>query len=122
MVALLSAGYFLVDGALVVRHFREHGPEPLIHALICNTFFVYCAVRRQLLYYAARLLFFELSTPFVQIRWFLHSLGLQKTKLYKMNGIAMIASFFVCRIFWGTSAPWHLLQPCTYCQQSTLCQ
>eukprot|EP00892_Ulva_mutabilis_P005252 jgi/Ulvmu1/3099/UM015_0139.1 len=102
MVVLLSAGYFLVDGAVVVRNFKEHGPEPLIHAIICSTFFVYCAVKRKLLYYAPRLLFFELSTPFVHVRWFLHSIGLQKSKLYKVNGIAMVGSFFVCRILWGT--------------------
>lgn len=103
-LTLVSAGYFLVDGTVVLKNLKEHGPEPLTHAVICITFFVYSAVRQQLQYYAPRVIFFELSTPFVHLRWFLYSLGLQKTKLYKANGLAMICSFTVCRMVWGTSA------------------
>lgn len=101
-LTLVSAGYFLVDGTVVLKNLKEHGPEPLTHAVICITFFVYSAVRQQLQYYAPRVIFFELSTPFVHLRWFLYSLGLQKTKLYKANGLAMICSFTVCRMVWGT--------------------
>lgn len=103
-LTLVSAGYFLIDGTVVLKNLKEHGPEPLAHAVICITFFVYSALKEKLQYYAPRVIFFELSTPFVQLRWFLHSLGLQKSKLYKINGLAMIGSFFVCRMVWGTSA------------------
>lgn len=113
MTAQLTGGYFIVDGAVVVRNFSEHGFQPLMHALISSAFFSYAVASRHLLYFTPRFLFFELSTPFVHLRWFLHSLQLQKTKLYKINGLAMLGSFFACRIVWGTSAPLHLLQTIT---------
>lgn len=103
-LTLFSAGYFLVDGTVVLKNLEEHGPEPLAHAVICITFFVYSALQQKLQYYAPRVIFFEFSTPFVQLRWFLHSIGQQKSKLYKINGLAMVGSFFVCRMVWGTSA------------------
>lgn len=109
ITAQLTGGYFIVDGVVVARNFSEHGIQPLIHALTSCAFFSYAAASRHLLYFTPRFLFFELSTPFVQLRWFLHSLQLQKTKLYKINGVAMLGSFCACRIVWGTSAPWHLL-------------
>lgn len=39
----------------------------------------------------------ELSTPFVYIRWFLVKMGYSDTKAYKLNGIMMLLVFFLCR-------------------------
>jgi hypothetical protein len=44
----------------------------------------------------------ELSTPFVHIRWFLHAKGLGNTALYLANGLTMVFVFFCCRNVWGT--------------------
>jgi len=41
----------------------------------------------------------ELSTPFVAFRIILSELGLKESKLYAINGIAMMVSFFTCRVF-----------------------
>ena len=46
----------------------------------------------------------ELSTPFVFMRWLLHSLGRQHTKLYLANGVAMIVVFLLCRNVLGIGA------------------
>jgi hypothetical protein len=86
-LTLISAGYFIVDGAIIGTRFHEHGLEPLSHAIICVTYF-----------------FYEISTPFVQTRWFMYSLGYQNTRAYKINGLAMIGAFFGARVVWGTSA------------------
>lgn len=40
----------------------------------------------------------ELSTPFVSFRSILSILGLKQSKLYVINGIVMLATFFLCRI------------------------
>ena len=50
----------------------------------------------------------ELSTPFVFMRWLLHSLGRQHTKLYLANGVAMIVVFLLCRNILGIGAVLHL--------------
>jgi TLC domain len=103
-ISLVSAGYFVADTSIILKHFKEHGPEPLFHAVICVTFFVYSAAKHKMQYWVPRTLMFECSTPFVHLRWLLHALGRSKTRGYKINGLAMIGAFFACRIVYGTRA------------------
>lgn len=49
----------------------------------------------------AGFLMWELSTPFVYLRWFLHNLGYAKSPLYVANGFAMLISFFLARNVFG---------------------
>lgn len=101
-LSLVSAGYFIADMSIILKHFKEHGAEPLAHAVICVTFFVFSAVKRKMQYFVPRTLMFECSTPFVHLRWFLHALGRSKTRFYKINGLTMIGVFAACRVFYGT--------------------
>ncbi|KAL0048290.1 hypothetical protein WJX82_000224 [Trebouxia sp. C0006] len=48
-------------------------------------------------YYGAMFLLWELSTPFVYARWFLHKAGMSHTTAYKINGVLMVLVFFLCR-------------------------
>lgn len=41
----------------------------------------------------------ELSTPFVSFRGILSVLGLKESKVYVVNGLVMLVSFFWCRVF-----------------------
>jgi hypothetical protein len=50
----------------------------------------------------AGFLLWELSTPFVHFRWFLHRSGAGKSRLYVVNGLVMMLVFFLCRPLWGT--------------------
>ena len=50
----------------------------------------------------AAFLMWELSTPFVNIRWLLSAMGRSESRLYMLNGLAMVAMFFCCRNLWGT--------------------
>ena len=43
----------------------------------------------------------EISTPFVHMRWFLYKIGRGSTRLYLANGLAMMVVFCLCRIVWG---------------------
>lgn len=49
-------------------------------------------------------LLWECSTPFVFLRWVLHTLGRTKDKLYLYNGLTMMAVFFLCRNVLGVGA------------------
>lgn len=40
----------------------------------------------------------ELSTPFVSLRGILSKMGLKQSKLYVINGLLMLATFFFCRV------------------------
>jgi hypothetical protein len=52
-------------------------------------------------YYGACLLFFEASTPFLHIRWFMSQFGLDKSRTYFLNSILFAVVFFLCRILFG---------------------
>ena len=45
---------------------------------------------------------YELSTPFLSIHWFCDKLGMTGSKLQLYKGIALLITFFGCRIVWGT--------------------
>lgn len=49
----------------------------------------------------AAFLMWELSTPFVHLRWFLYKMKYDHTKMYFYNGLSMILAFFLARIVWG---------------------
>lgn len=103
-LTLITAGYFCTESLIICRNFEEHGVEPLAHATVCVAFFCLVAYTKKMQWFVPRVLFFELSTPLVHMRWLLASMGLSDTKLYKVNGISMMSAFFVCRVVWGTSA------------------
>jgi hypothetical protein len=53
-------------------------------------------------YYGLSFVLYELSTPFLNIHWFCDKLNLTGSKLQLYNGIALLATFFGCRVVWGT--------------------
>jgi hypothetical protein len=44
---------------------------------------------------------YELSTPFLNIHWFLDKAGKTGSTVQLVNGIGLIAAFFGCRLIWG---------------------
>lgn len=63
---------------------------------------VFCAAASVLLCAGAGFLLWELSTPFVHLRWLLHKSGRDKKRIYVVNGLLMVVVFFLCRPVWGT--------------------
>ena len=53
----------------------------------------------------AAFLMWEVSTPFVYMRWFLFTLGKSQTKAYIINGLLMVFTFFVFRNIMGVGTP-----------------
>ena len=45
---------------------------------------------------------YELSTPFLNIHWFLDKFGKTGSRFQLWNGICLIIIFFGCRLVWGT--------------------
>jgi len=64
-----------------------------------NLFF---SQRPFLAYYGPRFLLWELSTPFLNLNWFLERSYLKGTKIQLINGLALLASFFSARLVYGT--------------------
>jgi hypothetical protein len=53
-------------------------------------------------YYSTTFILWELSSPFLNVHWFCDKLGLTGSKVQLYNGIALIFTFFSCRLVWGT--------------------
>jgi hypothetical protein len=51
----------------------------------------------------AGFLLWELSTPFMHLRWVLYKIGKGDTQLYQYNALAGMAIFFLCRVVWGNA-------------------
>lgn len=49
----------------------------------------------------------EFSTPFVSLRSMLSVLGLKESRLYVINGLIMLATFFVCRVYMWPYVMWR---------------
>jgi hypothetical protein len=53
-------------------------------------------------YYASTFILYELSTPFLNIHWFLDKVNMTGSKAQWYNGMALLSVFFSCRLIWGT--------------------
>ncbi|CAD6573002.1 MAG: hypothetical protein ASARMPRED_005823 [Alectoria sarmentosa] len=90
MVQGFAAGYFLWDLVISAAHLDVHGPGVLMHARpFCN-------------YYGLNFVLYELSTPFLNIHWFMDKLGMTGSTAQLVNGIALVTTFGASRLVWGT--------------------
>ncbi|KAF2447789.1 DUF887-domain-containing protein [Karstenula rhodostoma CBS 690.94] len=101
MVQGFAAGYFLWDLQISSQYLSISGVGALVHAI--GALAVTCIGFRPFgNYYGLSFVLYELSTPFLNIHWFCDKLDLTGSKIQFYNGIALLATFFGCRIVWGT--------------------
>ena len=53
-------------------------------------------------YYGLNFILYELSTPFLNIHWFMDKLGMTGSTPQLVNGVALITTFGASRLIWGT--------------------
>ncbi len=63
--------YFLWDTYVSIRHYRDYGPSFVFHGVVCFTVFLLGLGGPFAFYFGGVFLMFELSTPFLNIHWFL---------------------------------------------------
>jgi hypothetical protein len=129
LVQSFASGYFLWDLAVSIEYFDVLGAGSLIHAVaalgitsmgyvsfggwssacrICSR----CSAMLTMVqrpfgnYYGINYTLYELSTPFLNIHWFLDKLGKTGSRMQLYNGILLIATFFGCRLAWGSYQSW----------------
>ncbi|KAL9642543.1 hypothetical protein ABK040_011110 [Willaertia magna] len=98
IAVVYAAGYFFYDLILVFKHPKLGGIPMLLHhgfvlfgilnMWICDQYWVV------LCYYSL----LELSTPFVNLRWFLWTCHLKDSIYYTLNGFLMWLVFGLCRM------------------------
>ncbi|KAI1202442.1 TLC domain-containing protein [Nemania serpens] len=101
MIQALAAGYFLWDLFITAANVNIFGLGMLAHAV--SALLVYSFGFRPFVnYYSSVFILWELSSPFLNVHWFFDKLGMTGSRAQLYNGIVLIATFFSCRLVWGT--------------------
>ncbi|KAF2197213.1 DUF887-domain-containing protein [Delitschia confertaspora ATCC 74209] len=96
-----AGGYFMWDLMITLQHLNIFGLGMLAHAV--SALFVFSLGFRPFLnFYSSTFILYELSSPFLNIHWFCDKLNLTGTKIQLYNGIALLLTFFSCRLVWGS--------------------
>lgn len=103
-VQAIACGYFLWDTFDAIVNYTDIGF--VIHGLACLTIYM-LSFKSFLAYYAARCLFWESSTFFLNIHWFLDKTGRTGSTFQLINGIFLLLTFFCVRIVWGGYISYH---------------
>lgn len=120
-IQALAAGYFLWDLVVTSLNLDVFGLGTLAHAIaallvyslgfVCLSklpvFFAFCtnqnSLQRPFLnYYACVFILWELSTPFLNVHWFMDKVGMTGTRAQLYNGLMLLFTFFTCRLVYGT--------------------
>eukprot|EP00892_Ulva_mutabilis_P001743 jgi/Ulvmu1/1156/UM107_0030.1 len=94
-----SAGFFLHDA---VSCLIRESPFYVVHGLTCCLGYTAGAYLGLGHFYGGLFLLWEISTPFVQLRWILYKMGATETTAYAINGLLMVFSFGMVRVVFGT--------------------
>ncbi|CDP04013.1 unnamed protein product [Coffea canephora] len=95
----ISIGYFLSDLAMIIYHFPVlGGMEYVLHHGLSVFSIIQSLLSGQGQIYILMVLFTEITTPFVNLRWYLDTAGQKNSKLYVCNGLALFLGWLVARI------------------------
>lgn len=95
----IVVGYMTADAIIMMCKYSQIGdPYNLLHHAASVYAYYYVMTYGTYVYFANFRLLAELSTPWVNNRWFLDVMGQKHTKVYLWNGVLLTAVFLACRI------------------------
>ncbi|CAO2182532.1 unnamed protein product, partial [Urochloa humidicola] len=95
----VSIGYFLTDLAMILWYFPSlGGKEYLLHHGLSMYAIGLALLSGKAHMYILMVLFTEITTPFVNLRWYLDVAGQKTCSLYLYNGVALFVGWLVARI------------------------
>ncbi|KAL8797984.1 MAG: hypothetical protein Q9182_007061 [Xanthomendoza sp. 2 TL-2023] len=109
MVQGFAAGYFAWDLLASIQDVDVHGWGALAHAASALTVSM-MGFRPFVNYYGLNFILYELSTPFLNIHWWLDKIGMTGSKLQLINGVALLTTFGSSRLVWGTYQNFRMYQ------------
>ncbi|CCE28339.1 uncharacterized protein CPUR_01814 [Claviceps purpurea 20.1] len=101
MIQGLAAGYFVWDLVVTSLNLTVFGLGTLAHALAALIVFSF-GFRPFVNYYGCIFILWELSTPFLNIHWFMDKLDMTGSQAQLYNGFLLLFTFFSCRLVYGT--------------------
>ncbi|KAL8946108.1 MAG: hypothetical protein Q9222_007450 [Ikaeria aurantiellina] len=100
MVQGFATGYFAWDLMASIQDVDVHGWGALAHAASALVVSL-MGFRPFVNYYGLNFILYELSTPFLNVHWWLDKVGMTGSALQLVNGIALLTTFGCSRLVWG---------------------
>jgi hypothetical protein len=104
-----AAGYFLWDTLVSIEHLDVLGVSSLLHG-IAALGVTTLGFRPFANYYGINFVLYELSTPFLNVHWFLDKFNMTGSTAQLINGLLLIGSFFGARLVWGAWQSYRIYQ------------
>lgn len=105
----MSIGYFLSDLAMIIWTYPTlGGVEYLLHHGLSMAAMGQALLSGQVQFYILIVLFTEITTPFVNLRWYLDVAGKKNSTIYVLNGVALFAGWLVARVILFVFFFYHL--------------
>lgn len=96
----VSVGYFITDLAMIFWLYPSlGGVEYVLHHLLSVSALAYAMLSGEGQLYTYMVLISETTTPGINLRWFLDTAGMKRSRAYLVNGIMMFVAWLVARIF-----------------------
>lgn len=105
----VSVGYFLADLGMIVW-FYPHigGMEYVVHHLLSISALAYAMLTGEGQLYTYMVLISETTTPGINLRWYLATAGMKRSRVYVINGVVIFLAWLVARVLLFVYLFYHL--------------
>ncbi|KAL6983225.1 hypothetical protein U1Q18_016616 [Sarracenia purpurea var. burkii] len=94
-----SVGYFLCDLGMIFWFYPSlGGMEYVVHHLLSLVTVAYALLTGEGQFYTYMVLISEMTTPWINLRWYLDTAGMKTSRAYLINGMLMFIFWMVARI------------------------
>lgn len=98
-ILAMSIGYFLSDLVMIIYAYPTLGGlEYVLHHGLSMLAIIQSLICGQAQFYNFVVLFSEITTPCVNLRWYLDVVGKKNSTLYLLNGVGVFAGWLVARV------------------------
>nr|BAH19941.1 AT1G31300 [Arabidopsis thaliana] len=95
----ISIGYFLADLGMIFRKYPSLGGiEYIVHHSLSGVAVAYSLFSGEGQLYTYMVLISEITTPEINLRWYLDTAGMKKSLAYVVNGVFIFLAWLVARI------------------------
>lgn len=105
----VSLGYFLADLGMIFWVYPSlGGKEYVVHHLLSAASLAYAMLTGEGQFYTFIVLMSETTTPGINLRWYLDTAGMKRSRLYLVNGVMMFFAWLIARVLLFIYLFYHL--------------
>ncbi|WPT13247.1 TLC domain-containing protein [Picochlorum sp. SENEW3] len=98
---VVASAYFIYDLYICVTRYSQNGFPFLVHGVLCCLAYAYPLLSGNMHYLGANFLMWEVSTPFLYLRWYLIKTERGDSPMMGIANALFALSFFACRVVSG---------------------